>query len=152
MTTIEITFYKTRKEDNAQPYITDDSGTEYICDGSGGSITFDGYYYIEDQAPPYGGEPQYMPRFSEHLPKVVDIYVRRRDTEPEREEYDPATMCTRTFYKNMEEFWQRIEIYRRVKHECTNQISEIEDYDGSLMKVCFFPTDKQTIYFRLVNS
>ena len=45
-----------------------------------------------------------------------------------------------------------IEIFKKVIHEITDVYSPVEDQDGTLMDVCFFPTRKQTIYFRVLEA
>ena len=95
-----------------------------------GFIHFNGYYYVEDHAPPYVEdkvEPWERPiRYNIWLPRVVTMSVYEED------------------YKEY-----NIEIYKRIIHESTDKISEIEE-DGEPMRVCFFPTNRQTIYFRIV--
>ena len=94
-----------------------------------GSIHFNGYYYVEDHAPPYPEvEPWERPtRYNIWLPRVVIMSVYKDD------------------YKEY-----TIEIYKRIIHESTDKISEIEE-DGEPMRVCFFPTNRQTIYFRILS-
>ena len=159
MTTIEIEMYKAESEGFATPYIKGQEPIEYICDGKEGSILFDGYYYVEDHGPPYpeDSDPDLKPwerprRYSEWLPKKCMMFMKRRETEPSKEEYDEVEKCTRIYYNYLEQQNYMIEIYKRVIHECTDEISEIEDDDGSPMNVCFFPTNKQTIYFRVLEE
>ena len=134
----EIYFNTARKEDHRVPYISNDEPIEYVCDGKEGHVTFDGYFYVEDHAPPYP-EDEGIPihecrRTTEWLPKTVAMYVRTLEGE-----------------KVLEDHAYLVEIYKRVKHECTNKYSEL-DGEGAPMRVCFFPTDRQTMYFRIVET
>jgi len=149
MQTREITFHRADTPSQL-PYIHDESDTEYICDGKEGSITFDGYYYVEDTAPPYPDDEMYQPRCSQWLPQKVIMHVHVRETEPCEEE--PLENGVRTFYKTLEQHFYNIEIYKRVIHECTDRISKVDDSDGEEMNICFFPTNKQTIYFRILET
>ena len=131
------------------PYIHDLEPIKYTLDCSEGSITFDGYYYVEDHAPPYP-EDDGLPRWerperrSQYLPQILDMIVHIREVVPCKEEIIENVLYRD--YKTIEQSMCKIEIYKRITHECTDQISEIDD-DGEPMHVCFFPTDKQTIYF-----
>jgi len=111
-------------------YIMDDKPIEYKCDEKEGSIYFNGYYYIED------GPPSHNTRYDKWLPRTVTMGVGKED---------PLNNYNILDYKEYV-----IEIYKRVIHESTDIISEIED-DGERMSVCFFPTNKQTIYFRVLS-
>ena len=90
---------------------------------------------MEDHAPPY--PEQWKRRNDKWLPRIVTMGVGKEDI---------LDSCNILEYKEY-----IIEIYRRVIHESTDKISEIED-DGVPMSVCFFPTDKQTIYFRILET
>lgn len=166
-TVLELFFHSEVPRDRT-PYILSESDTKYVCDGAEGSITFDGYYYVEDHAPPYP-EDEALPdwkrptRREDWLPKQLQLYVRHRETEPYKVEplppliFDASSGITSCgghsySYRYTEERAYMIEIYRRVIHECTDRISEEEDDDGTPMRVCFFPTNLQTIYFRVLET
>jgi hypothetical protein len=138
MTTLEIYFRGPKKT----PYIYNQDTIEYICDGITGSLCFDGYYYVEDTK-------KEEARYSDWLPQTLDMYVKRRETEPYKKEVG-ENGYTRYFYNTVEENLYTIEIYKRVIHESTDIISQVEDEDGEEMNVCFFPTNKQTVYFRVL--
>jgi hypothetical protein len=59
---------------------------------------------------------------------------------------------TQSYYTALENVRYVVEIYKKVIHENTDVISEIEDDDRKPMRVCFFPTNRQTIYFRVIES
>ena len=157
-TTREVFFYNTEEDPKARtPYIINQEPIEYTCDGTEGSMTFDGYYYVEDHAPPYPEDDDLEQwnrpsRHSEWLPKNIIMYTKLRDTAPYKDEYDEEKMCTYTHYKTHEEGHYHIEIYKRVIHETTDRYSKEHDEDGEGMNICFFPTCKQTIYFRVVQK
>ena len=166
-TTLQIYFHSENTRDRL-PHIIDESTVKYTCDGAEGSITFDGYYYVEDHAPPYPEddalEPWHRPtRRDEWLPKTLQLYIVRRDAEPYKvvatppREFDASSGITSLggheyFHKTREEYGYVVEIYRRVIHECTDRISEEEDDDGTPMRICFFPTNLQTLYFRVIET
>uniref|UniRef100_A0A6C0KW32 Uncharacterized protein n=1 Tax=viral metagenome TaxID=1070528 RepID=A0A6C0KW32_9ZZZZ len=141
MTTLEIYFRGPKKT----PYIYNQQTFEYVCDGITGSLCFDRYYYIEDSEPVKKEEA----RYSDWLPQTLDMYVKRREVEPYKNVVNEHGYTT-FFYTVVEEHLYTIEIYKRVIHESTDQISQVEDEDGEEMNVCFFPTNKQTIYFRIL--
>jgi len=132
--TLRVFFHKSFEE---PIYVIDDKPIEYICCGKEGSIYFDGYYYVEDHAPPYPELEKWKRRNDKWLPRIVTMGVGKEDT---------------LNSSNILEYKEYIiEIYKRVIEESTDKISEIED-DGIPMSVCFFPTDKQTIYFRILET
>jgi hypothetical protein len=145
--------FRSQDRDQRTPYVVNEESVKYTCDGTEGVISFDGYYYVEDHAPPYP-EDDALPewerphRRSEYLPQTMELYVKIRETEPYREEH--MSTFTRVHYKVLEEHWYKIEIYKRVKQESTDRMSEIEEDDGP-MSVCFFPTNKQILYFRVLE-
>ena len=156
MTTLEINFTPTNSEQSCRmPYIREDP-IDYKCDGVDGHLTFNGYYYVEDHAPPYPEDaelPVWMrERHSTWLPQIVKMHALLRETEPEWVERNTVEIWTRYHYKTLEENTYLVEIYKRVKHECTNAYSNDVDSDGDEMRICFFPTDKQTIYFRVLEK
>ena len=53
--------------------------------------------------------------------------------------------------KEVESLQYTVEIYKKVIHENTDIISEIDDADGEKANICFFPTNRQTIYFRVLE-
>ena len=123
---------------------------EYECDGKEGHFMFDGYYYVDD-----------LPSdiHSNSLPQTLRMRMRRYSTLPE----DTETWFTQemmlgclsevkhTKTKNLEDYDYTIEIYKRIKHQDTSYISEFEDEDGPA-RICFFPTHKQTLYFRVLTQ
>lgn len=146
MTTLDIQFHSV---EGRAPYIVNRDSTEYTCDGKEGSITFDGYYYVEDRAPQEdhasteGG--------TQYLPQTLYLFMNLCEKEPYKTEVSTMGFTT-SHYRTIEEHAYIIEVYKRVMHESTDRISNIEDSDGEDMKVCFFPTNKQTIYFRVLDA
>ena len=156
MTTLEIDFTPTTNDQVCRmPYIREDP-IDYKCDGVIGHLTFNGYYYVEDHAPPYE-EDAPLPvwerqRHSAWLPQIVKMHALLRETEPYRIERNETEIWTRHHYKTIEENTYIVEIYKRVKHESTNEYSDEVDSGGEEMKICFFSTDKQTIYFKVLEK
>ena len=149
-TALSFVFYNVNDEARCVPYIREEKSVEYICDGKEGSICFDGYFYVEDHAPPYpedgGKEPWECERRRVWLPKKLKMYVSRKETEPYKQEGNTS------YFNIVEEHVYIIEVYTRVIHECTDKYSEIEEDNGEIMNVCFFPTNKQTLYFRVLET
>jgi len=148
MTTLEV-FFIPGKNDYAVPYIRDEKPIEYICDGKEGSITFDGYYYVENHPPPYPEDAHLeiwnrVRRYQESLPKKIMMFMKIRESKPYKIE-DDGEFCTKEYYKTIKEEAYNIEIYKKVIHKCTNQTGESLD-------ICFFPTNTQTIYFRVLET
>ena len=130
------------------PYVRDGESVIYECDGKEGTIAFDGYFYVENGPPPYE-LPAYR-RYEEWLPKKAFMSMIRREKEPYKKE--PVDGVTRVYYKEFEKCLYVIEIYKKEVYESTNQTSYIEDGDGGdLMEVCFFPTNRMKIWFRVLE-
>jgi hypothetical protein len=96
----------------------------YAIDGSEGTVEFDGHYYVS--------EPD-SPRKGRSLPKIEFLLVKKEGEERESDMYV-------------------VEVYRQEKLECTDVISTIDDDEGGEMSVCFFPTDHQRLYFRVLEK
>jgi adenylosuccinate synthase len=45
-----------------------------------------------------------------------------------------------------------VEVYKRIIHESTNKYGEMEDEDGTTMKVCLTSSDRQTLFFRVLEK
>ena len=56
-----------------------------------------------------------------------------------------------TCYEYGEKHFYKIEIFKRELYKSTDRYSTIED-DGEPMRVCFFPTNEQKIYFRILEE
>lgn len=152
MTTLEVYFQRMHKDDLRVPYICEQDTIKLICDGKEGSLCFDGYYYVEDHAPPYSedeGRPSWVRRDTEYLPKTLKMTVKRSESEPYKREVSGGL---KEYYKVLEHTQYIVEIYKRVLHESTDRMSEVDDGDGETMQVCFFPTYRQTIYFRVLDA
>jgi len=160
VSTIYDVFFNTIKSKELRvPYVRTSEPIEYKCDGKEGSICFDGYYYVEDTGPPYPEDSNILlnlwdrpKRWPEHLPKTLYMHITHREKEPYKEEYDDLDKCTRVFYNIIEEHKYIIEVYKRITHQCTDTYSEVTDDDGEVMNVCFFPTNRQTLYFRVLEG
>lgn len=127
----------------------------FECDGETGMLEFNGYYYVND-----GNET----RFRDSLPKEETISVQKRlPVEPriwrteepsflkDSNGTNPLVPYEITEYR-VDAYTYKILVERREKLYNTDEISTIEDDDGSEMNVCFFPTDRQRIYFRVLET
>jgi hypothetical protein len=146
------------------PLIRDETTIEYICDGKEGMVSFDGYFHVEDHAPPYP-EDDALPmwelptRNSRWLPIKLRLYMQRREKEPYGYEKETSPFpsfipwdVTYPLYRVLEEHEYIVEVYKRIIHESTYRISTIEDEDGTPMRVCFNSTHRQTVYFRVLED
>jgi hypothetical protein len=128
----ELRHFQFFSKERRDPYIM--RVIDYQISDTEGSILFDGHYYV----------------LNEEFPIKTTYNMTLREKEP----YEEGTTENGTYakYRNIEDKWYEIEIYDRVKIEDTSKISEVEDDDGSPMRVCFFPTHEQKIMFRVINS
>ena len=156
MTTRQIYF---REYENSirqrMPYIHGQEPIEYFCDGKEGYIHFDGYYYLENHAPPYTEDDELEmwdrpSRYDTWLPQKLIMFMQLREKEPYKVEVNDNV--TQSYYTELENVRYVVEIYKKIIHENTDTISEIEDDDRKPMRVCFFPTNRQTIYFRVIEN
>ena len=132
------------------PYICGQEPIEYFCDGKEGYIHFDGYYYVENHAPPYlEDESIGQRRYNTWLPQKLVMFSLVFEKEPyEVEVFDNVA---KSYYKEIESHKYIVEIYKKEINEITDVISEIDDGDGEKLNVCFFPTNRQIIYFRVLE-
>jgi hypothetical protein len=105
----------------------------YKISKTDGHIEFNGYYYI----------------LNEELPKRVFYITTLREEHPYIENITDTTV--NSSYKLLEEKFYEIEIHDRQKIKHTSKYSEI-DAGGEKMSVCFFPTDEQKIFFRVLKE
>lgn len=129
----------------------------YTCDGSEGIIEFDGYYRLNDGTDDCYVSCKSLPakeiisaQLLSDTPRIVSR-PNRSSHVIELDSYTTFENMSYTSYDILEDNLYLIEVYRRETIECTNQISTIEDEDGEEMNVCFFPTDRQRLYFRVLE-
>ena len=75
------------------PYIREECPVEFTCpvaQSAEGHLTFDGYYYVEDHAPPYPEDNSLEPwerptRRDQWLPKLLVIHAIRKEKLPYKE-------------------------------------------------------------------
>ena len=147
MTRRSVSFYGYEKGiQQRTPYISGQEPIEYVCDGNEGHIHFDGYYYVEDEPLEQWDRPR---RHQEWLPQKLIMCMQLCEKEPYKVEV--VNNATRSYYKELDKLQCVVEIYKRIIHEKTDVLSEIEDSNGETMNVCFFPTNRQTIYFRVLE-
>lgn len=159
MTTYDIHFQTISHEDFRVPYIRDKSSVVYTCDGKEGSIAFDGYYYVENHGPPYPEDsdtslkPWEKPqRYTEWLPKTAIMSMTLSEAKPYKVEGSESEGWWREYYNELDKQLYKIEIYKKEVYESTDKISQIEDDDGEPMNVCFFPTNKMKIWFKVLED
>ena len=102
---------------------------DYQNDGVKGFIEFDGYYYVNDSDTELDPLIPHQ-RYQYSLPQEIQMLI-----------------CRDCILINAYE----IEIYKREKIYNTDTYSSVDDLDGSEMNICFFPTDYQRIYFRVLD-
>lgn len=139
MTRYDVTF----RHNRPSPYIQ--SVFAYECDGSQGMLEFDGYYYVNDTADPINDELDYVSRYSVSLPKEESVIVIVFHSTP------PQIISDELYEYNVDVFDYKIVVERREKIRDTSEYSTIEDGNEE-MNVCFFPTCRQRIYFRVIET
>lgn len=138
------------------PYIMGQTPIAYECDGKEGYITFNGTYHVENHPPPYPEDEalsrwERPRRYTEYLPKTHFLSVKKRESAPYKVQV--SVNVTRNHYRVFEENLYMIEIYKKVIHECTDHYGPVDlEGDGELTQVCFTPTNKQTVYFRVLET
>lgn len=135
MPTYYVQFHTASPGDFSVPYVRHSDSVVYECDGKEGTIAFNGYYYIENGPPPY--------------PEDRDGYVKRRYSEwlPKK-----VFMSLKPCDKHHKSVFYMIEVYKMEMYESTNEMSEIDDEEGEAMKVCFFPTNRMKLWFRVLED
>jgi hypothetical protein len=123
-------FYSQERRD---PYV--EHLIEYKISEQDGHIHFNGYYYVLD----------------EEFPKRVFFVTTLRDEKPYEEEIteNEGYRCS---YKILEEEFYEIEIINREKFKNTSSWDEVDDEDGSKMRICYFPTHEQKINFKIITK
>ncbi len=138
---------------DGRPYIQ--TVYDYTCDGEHGSLEFNGYYYVDDEN---------ESRFDRKLPKEEILRVKRTLDVPTRTwrcqeesfltDYSgkkPLVEMEYTEY-TVDKFVYKVLVERREKIQNTDVYSTVEDGDEGEMEVCFFPTDHQRIFFRVLET
>jgi len=126
--------------DEPTPYISGQEPISYECDGKEGTIFFNGYYYVENHAPPYPEDGlverwERPRRYDTWLPKEALLFV--------KEEEDG---------KVIQDHLYKVEIYKKEVYKSTDSIGTDIDGNGEPINICFFPTNKQRIYFRVLEE
>ncbi len=98
-----------------------------------GFIHFDGYYYV----------------MNEEFPKHIFFNTTVREEKPyEEKQTEYGYECK---YRTIEDSFYEVEIYDRVKIENTSSYDEVDE-DGQKMRICYFPTHEQKIFFKVINT
>lgn len=107
---------------------------EFNIGGAEGYIQFDGYYYV----------------MNEEFPKHIFFNTTLREAEPyEEETREDEYHCK---YRVLEDDFYEVEIYDRQYIKNTSSYDEVDEEDGSKMRICYFPTNEQKIYFKVINK
>ena len=128
----ELRRFEFYSNDRRDPYIQ--KLLEYTISETEGIFHFDGYYYV----------------MNEEFPKHIFFNTNVRDAEPYEEEV--SSKGHQAKYKILENNFYEIEIYDREKLKNTSSYDETEDEDGSKMRICYFPTHEQKIYFKVITT
>jgi hypothetical protein len=103
---------------------------EYKISETEGSIHFDGHFYVQTEELPFRS--------------FFNTFVREK--EPFKVE---GNSCS---YRLLEEEWYEVDIYDVEKIVNTSSYDEVEEEDGSKMRICYFPSHEQKIKFRIINK
>lgn len=131
---------------------------DYTCDGSEGSFEFNGYYYVDD------GENEDFRDHQKKMPTTEVVHVKKISDAPpvityteepswlaEPDGSRPLVQVRHTKHEILDEHTYVIEIYKRKVIENTDRFSKVRDGDEE-MDICFFPTDRQRLYFRVLEK
>ena len=89
-------------------------------------------------------------RYTDYLPQKHFLFVKVREKDPYR--VDVSGNATYTYYRTLEDNAYMVEVYKKVIHENTDQYGEVDlEGDGELTQVCFTPTNRQTVHFRVLE-
>ena len=127
----ELRRFEFYSKDRRDPYI--EKVIEYNVSDTEGIIHFDGYYYV----------------LNEEFPKRVFFNTHLREAEPYEEE--TSSEGHRAKYRILEDKYYEIEIYDRIKMANTSSYDEVDDEDGLKMRICYFPTHEQKLYFKVIR-
>ncbi len=117
----------TDPEDCRVPYVRE--LFRYECDGSGGMFEFNGYFYVEDH----------------ELPKKYELYHIKKETS-ETNQYNTFLI---EIYKREE--IEDTSVYTPTRKQLEERGEETTDDDDDWGGICFFPTKRQVIYFRVIE-
>ena len=124
--------FQIHTKDRRNPYIN--KVIDYNVSEGKGYIYFDGYSYVLNE------------EFPIHMFFTTVLY----EDEPYEVIKNGNSQTKR--YRISEKKYYEVEIYDREKLKDTSEYGEMEDEDGSMMKVCFFPTHEQKIYFKVIKE
>lgn len=142
---------------------------ECICNENEGELEFDGYYYVFDE-----NDDTHRRYTDRKLPRIEFMDVKIISDEPPRITYVSSSssfinliepfsnsFCSVTpinepikqlHYDILSNNTYKIEIYRRELIQDTSSFPLIEDGDDEMECICFFPTHRQRIYFRILAT
>jgi hypothetical protein len=103
---------------------------EYNVSDTEGLIHFNGHYYVQ----------------MEELPVRCFFNTYVREEKPYNVEGNSSS------YRILEEDFYEVEIYDIEKIVNTSSYDEVDDEDGSKMKICYFPSHEQKIKFKIINK
>lgn len=141
--TVETYIDFTPKRNGRRIYIQELKNYSIDLSLNEGTIEFNGYYYVNDEPP----KDEWNRQYSETMPTILlmDVFVMDAESKPVPGEPNSSTREIISSDRFL------IEVYKRDYIKNTNVISKIEDDDGEEMNVCFFPTDHQRLYFRILK-
>ena len=108
---------------------------ELSIQGDKGFLLYDGYHRIENHPPPYPEYEKWDTPYEVWFPQPLTMLVIEHDRE-KKERIDITYHICGT---------------KREIIENTNVYSKDVDPWGEEMEICFFPTDKQKLYFDIVR-
>jgi hypothetical protein len=111
---------------------------DYVNDGENGHIEFNGYIYYD-----VGNETKYNRSLTKSILCMTE-YSAEGIVNSDKPEV--------TTYSFIQHHIYEVEFYRREIIKNTNAYSTIEEDDGTEMNVCFFPTDRQRVYFKVLRE
>jgi hypothetical protein len=118
---------------NKRPYPYVREVIDYVNDGSGGYLEYDGYWYRRAEDP---------------LPRELTLISQRVAKEPYKVRHD-ASGGTIQYYITSDWHRWRIQVVEHVELQDTSEYWPDEEEGG---QICLFPTARQRIVFRVLEK
>lgn len=111
---------------------------DYVNDGENGHIEFNGYIYYD-----IGDETKYNRQLTKGL-----LHMTEYSSEGKEDPTKPGV----TSYSFIQRHIYEVEFIQREIISETDRYSTIADEEDKPMRVCFFPTDHQRVYFKVLRE
>jgi hypothetical protein len=118
---------------HSRPYVKE--VFELNIQGTKGFLVFDGYHRVENHPPPYPEYDKWDTPYEEWFPQPLTMIVHETNREKKEIIDTRFTICA-----THKEIIENTDVY-----------GKDVDTNGEEMNICFFPTDKQKLYFDILR-